>query len=258
MKLLTYPSAFVHSPVRAAVRQPTAKPRYFYRMLLTATVIASLWGLPLAVQAATPADRKNPMVYTASSGRMTVDQHFNRGLQRVSQGDFSGAIADFTAVIQQQPDAIEGYSNRALAYVQVGNYAAALADVEQVLQRDPSNYEAINHRGIIRAQQGDFQAAVSDFTQSLSLKPNYAEAFYNRGMAYYSLENYPAAIADFTSALESQPNTAEIYGQRGLTHHAMGNRRRAMSDLRLAADLFQAQGNHAGHQQTLTLIEQIR
>jgi tetratricopeptide (TPR) repeat protein len=232
------------------------KSRHVYRALLTATVLASLWGFPLAVQAASTPEKRQPTL-TASSSRPTVSEYFNRGIQKVSQGDFTGAIADFSRVIQLQPDFAAAYSNRALAHVQVENYEAALADIDQVLELDP-NPEAYNHRGIIQAQMGDTQAAIADFTQALDLAPAYTEALYNRGMAYYTQANYPAAIADFTQALETSPNAASIYGQRGLAHYAMGNRRRATSDLRMAADLFQQQGDRNGYQYTQTLLNQVQ
>ncbi len=47
--------------------------------------------------------------------------YFSRGIQRIQSGNYQGAVADFTQVLQQNPRSAEAYLNRGLALVRLKN-----------------------------------------------------------------------------------------------------------------------------------------
>ena len=53
---------------------------------------------------------------------------FAAGLEKLKQGDYANAIADFTEAIRLNPDNAEIYFNRAITYNTVGNPEKAIAD----------------------------------------------------------------------------------------------------------------------------------
>lgn len=109
-----------------------------------------------------------------------VGAYKNRGNNRYDLGDYRGAIADYTEVIQVGPD----------------------ADADIYIKRGDAYYDF-----------GDKEAAITDYTQAIKISPDRAVIYYKRGNIFYELEDKQAAITDFQKA-------AEIYQQQGkLTEH---------------------------------------
>ena len=96
-----------------------------------------------------------------------VGAYKNRGNNRYDLGDYRGAIADYTEVIQVEPDA-DIYIKRGDAYYDFG----------------------------------DKEAAIADYTEAIQINPNDAAVYYKRGNIFYELEDKEAAITDFEKAAE--------------------------------------------------------
>lgn len=90
------------------------------------------------------------------------------GMEKGIQGDYQGAIAEFTAVIRRYPQEPEAYYNR----------------------------------GIARSKIGDRQGAMEDYNQAILLNSNFAEAYAERGLLYWELGNRPSTVADWQKAAE--------------------------------------------------------
>lgn len=89
-----------------------------------------------------------------------------RGVAKISTGDYAGAIEDFSIVISLYPNAATAYSNRAFAKVMSGKNTSA----------------------------------IQDSTIAISLNPNDAQAYLARGIAKYKLDNKVGGIEDITKA----------------------------------------------------------
>jgi tetratricopeptide (TPR) repeat protein len=98
-----------------------------------------------------------------------IEQVLIRGMERGIEGDYGGAVRDFTTVIQAYPYLSEGYFNRGIAYQRQSNWKAAIADFDQTLRLDPEFADAYLARGQIYAQLGDHEAALGDLQQSAAL-----------------------------------------------------------------------------------------
>src|SRR5258707_9789317 len=72
----------------------------------------------------------------------------NRGLQALDQGDFDGAITDFTHAIKygrlDGDDEEFAYANRGRAYLKKGDYSAAIDDLDRARQMKPDDTDAQN------------------------------------------------------------------------------------------------------------------
>ncbi|MEH2077311.1 MAG: hypothetical protein V7K57_23425 [Nostoc sp.] len=51
--------------------------------------------------------------------RANFQDYYNQGVQKLEQGSFTGAIADFNSVVQQNPQFYEGFCLRGLAKSQL-------------------------------------------------------------------------------------------------------------------------------------------
>ncbi len=72
---------------------------------------------------------------------------FNSGIKRLEQGDYQGAIDDFTSSIEINPKLIGAFYNRAIARHQLQNYQRAIADFTKVIQINPNDVKAYKKRG---------------------------------------------------------------------------------------------------------------
>ena len=64
-----------------------------------------------------------------------------------------------------------------------GNFDGAKASLTRIIDSNPKNKEALNLRGQARAGLSDFYGAISDFTYALEIDSTFAQALNNRGQA---------------------------------------------------------------------------
>ena len=65
---------------------------------------------------------------------MNFQEYYNQGVQKLKQGNFRGAIADFDFVVRLNPKYYFIFCLRGLAKSQLGDFKAAIADFDQALR----------------------------------------------------------------------------------------------------------------------------
>ncbi len=161
-----------------------------------------------------------PPPTTTPRERLTPREFFNRALNKYKQGDYQGAIEDYTQAIRLDPNYAKAYHGRGIARYDLGDLQEAMADYNQAIRLDPNYAPAYNNRGTARDDLGDLQEAIADYTQAIRLDPNSALAYYNRGLVYKQQGKKQRAIADFHRAADlfkQQGNTGKWY-RRALEH----------------------------------------
>lgn len=98
----------------------------------------------------------------------------NRGLLKYMQGDFSGAVEDFTAAIALQPRAASFYKHRGYARYDSRDFPGAIADYSRSIELDGKSAETYRERGLAKEQAGDMKGAVDDFRKAARLGDNSA------------------------------------------------------------------------------------
>ena len=89
---------------------------------------------------------------------------FAAGLEKLKQGDYAKAIADFTEAIRLNPDNAEIYFNRAITYNTVGNPEKAIADLDRVILAHPDQANAYFNRGNSYGTLGNFPKALENYS----------------------------------------------------------------------------------------------
>ena len=133
----------------------------------------------------------------------SVDFYFDRGLERGNSGDYYGAIADFTKVIEINPYEPKAFYNR----------------------------------GWNKGKLKDYNGEISDYTKAIEINPKYVKAYYNRGNAKSDMKDYYGAIADFTKAIEINPQYLDAYVNRSIAKENIGDINGACSDAKRAVYL---------------------
>lgn len=144
-----------------------------------------------------------------------------RGLVYVRQGEFDRAIADFDAFLENagRNQAVLGVVyERANTRFRLQAYEQAIADYTQVLQQDPEHVEAFLNRGRSYAALGDYPEAIRDYNRAIALQPNRAVGYSSRGQAYVRMKRYGEALGDYARALELNPRDAAVHNARGLLY----------------------------------------
>jgi tetratricopeptide (TPR) repeat protein len=139
----------------------------------------------------------------------------NRGNAYVHKGEWDKAIAEYTRMLEINPDYAWAYNNRGGAYLCKGEYDKAIEDCTKAIRLKPDFAEFYCNLGEVYLRKGkhdniaaDFDNAIIDFDKALELKPRLAEAYCYRGEAYSGKGDWNKAIADWETALGIDPNNA--------------------------------------------------
>ena len=178
---------------------------------------------------------------------------FRQGKFLTGQDDDAAEIA-YTEAIELVPD-------YALVYLYRGklnrykNYTAAIADFTKVIEIQPENFEAYYERGnvYIHIEEEDsdyqyYQLAIADFSKAIELKANYAEAYNRRGDVYYILKEPEKALEDYNKAIQFKPNdsfdSSKYYSNRGGAYFKLKDYKNAVKDLTKAVNLEPTEADH--------------
>lgn len=124
-----------------------------------------------------------------------------RGELRRSEGDPTGALADFNAALAIDVNAAPALLGRAAVLLRSGQLDAAAAAIAagESAGAEPARVHLL--RGELAMRRGDPGGAIAELDQAIALNGNASAAFAQRGMAKQAFEDFPAARRDFDAAL---------------------------------------------------------
>jgi tetratricopeptide (TPR) repeat protein/V8-like Glu-specific endopeptidase len=183
--------------------------------------------------------------------------YLNRGVSLYLAGDKQGALQNYNRAVQLQPDDPLAYYNRAIVYGDLQQYAEAAEDYTQVIKYYPRSVAAYYNRGVMYMQLGDQAKAMADLDRTIELQPNYPQALNNRGNLKFQMTNHAGAIKDYSRAIALRPDYALAYVNRASAYLGFRDTPAALKDLKIAAQLYQQQGNQAKYQEVMALYKRI-
>jgi tetratricopeptide (TPR) repeat protein len=171
---------------------------------------------------------------------MDAQAYISSGVEKMGQGNFSGAIADISKAIDLGLDetmAAGAYGLRGNLHTNIGQYDLAIADFSESLRRQLKLNDANGiadtyvNRGDLYVEKGEYDLAIADYNESIPrhLKLNNAQAvahaYAKRGFSYSKRNDIlseadlrgrgPAkqrdlrqAVEDCEAALRLDPNNA--------------------------------------------------
>jgi tetratricopeptide (TPR) repeat protein len=197
--------------------------------------------------------------------KIKAKSYHSQGFQKVMQGDFEGAIEQYTKAIQSEPGMLEAYLHRGNAYLDSGDDEHALADYNFVIDRSPQDAEAYYHRSLAHAGQKQYNLALADLNRAVEILPEEPTYYLNRSAIYaaqgaydqahqdtqraidlgLALDGYNnqavyferqgdivSAIAAWTKTLEINPRYSKAYVHRGLLYAQRKEIEKALKDLK--------------------------
>ncbi|MEG4212382.1 tetratricopeptide repeat protein [Microcoleus sp. S13_B4] len=189
--------------------------------------------------------------------KVSTKKFYTQGLKNLEQLDLHGAIKNFTATININPQFASAYNDRGVARYKLGYKQSAIADLTTAIELNPYRAKYYSNRGFILTRLKDYTASIADYNSALLLNPNVAQSYFNRGAIRLQMENSLAALADFESAIRLDSDFAKAYFNRGVTRYKLRELQGAFDDFQKAAELFKQQGRMDSYQEAVSQITKL-
>lgn len=151
------------------------------------------------------------------------------------RGDFEGAIANYTELIERHPVKAGLYYKRGDAYVHVGRYTEAVGDYRSAMRYGiDDSLQAMLRIGLAQKSLREWTSAQHTFQDLLSACDSSDTlelwaAHYHLGQVAYKLGNYREAVIHYGKAREYSTSTLPLY-HRANAYAAIGLKDSAIAD----------------------------
>ncbi len=159
------------------------------------------------------------------------------------QGDWTGAVAAYTAVIDGNGPAdikAKAYFGRGRCQMNESRLGSAISDFEAAIRLDPDHaqdykgrkeyVQAYLDRGLRHLQNKQYERALPDLQRAREVAPNDARAASALGQALLAAKEYGKAVEQFSAALAIR-KTAEDLTNRARAYLQLDRRKEARADL---------------------------
>ena len=138
----------------------------------------------------------------ANTTAVQAKSFFDNGTARVAQGDYQGAIDDFSRAIEIEPKNPVVYAARGNARTNLGELDDAIADFSKAIEIDPARRVPYINRGVAKVDKGDLEGAITDYSKAITLDPKNVTAYRNRGCARQQKGDVDGARTDYQQAIQ--------------------------------------------------------
>ena len=110
------------------------------------------------------------LLISFNSFGQTAKEYFDNGIEKITNEDYYGAIADFTKAIEIDPDYDYAYARRGdVNLYSKKDYYAAIADYTKAIEIDPNYDYAYASRANAKEELGDLNGACADWKEAARL-----------------------------------------------------------------------------------------
>ncbi|WP_404784711.1 tetratricopeptide repeat protein [Altericista sp. CCNU0014] len=195
---------------------PSQPPQDCDEFLEDFTTVQSASGLK------TPQSSKTTLVQSGSD-RSWTQVWLQRGLLKLNQENFKGALENFRRVLQKDANSVEAMNALAVAQYRLANFQDAVASLHAAILLRPTQSTLYSNLGAVLYGSRDFAGAVSSFQKAARLDPKDAFAYYGMGLSLIQQRDYHKAIAAFQRAIAIDDRDAHSYYGLGYVHCQLGD-----------------------------------
>ena len=152
-------------------------------------------------------------------------------------GKAEEAVADFQAILADDPRNLPAYIELARSDVGLHRYLDGANQLKAALALDPHNIEAEELLGDIWLTVGDLERAAAEFHQLLTFAPQDYEAHFGLGLLAARRHQASEAAGHFRAALAANPRSAEAHYQLGLILEAQNDKTGAVGEFQAALQI---------------------
>lgn len=148
------------------------------------------------------------------------EYYASRGNARRRNGDFEGAIQDYTEALKFRSNYVIAYRGRGYAYAQLGDATKAFQDLDKVVELTPEDSWIYTWRGDAYFALGDKEAGKKEYETAISKSSELAPNFYKiRGDRLKNLDDYQGAISDYQAAISLDPENHSYHNKLAILYH---------------------------------------
>ncbi len=134
------------------------------------------------------------------------DYYFDLGLERYNAGDLSGAIINWSNVIEVNVKEVNSYYSRAIVKDELYTWKSALKDYDTAIEIAPNFISALLNRGSLKDENKDYEGAIQDYELVISNKKSdeddLRKAYFNKGNTYLNLKDKAEACKHWKKSSE--------------------------------------------------------
>jgi len=160
-----------------------------------------------------------------------AEAHYRIGVLSNKLGNSEGAVQEFRAALQLDPNHVEARRAMAAFYVNRGATARqqhrldeALRNLQEAVKVDPGLSMAHLELGQAYEESGRLAEAVQEYQAAVNADAKNLTAQLHLGQALNAQQQYAQAVTTFTAVLESNPDKAEAYAGLGVAYFHQGQR----------------------------------
>lgn len=136
--------------------------------------------------------------------------------------------------VERNPNDMAARLQLGFAYQAAGDNEQALAEYDAVLKQEPRNTAAIYNRAVVLRESGEDKLAEEAFWDVLEIEPEHVGAAAQLGRYYASRNEYRSVLAAVRPVVGVHPESAELQYLTGLAYENLGERSWAIARYRLA------------------------
>lgn len=156
---------------------------------------------------------------------------YTTGKDFVASGNYKDAIAQFTKLIEENPEYTEAYIARAEAYEKSGNKKDAADDYKRATAFEEKDEAIFYNAGRLYFDLEQYEEAIPMLTRVIALDKKNIQAYKLKMDSYIALEQYDKALKESNSLIELEPN-AKNYASRGFIQDKLENYNQSETDYR--------------------------
>ncbi len=144
-----------------------------------------------------------------------AQEEFNQAREKISQGDFEGAIQILKKMVRDNPDDPNALYLLGISYQRREMFPEAISEFEKTAELSPSFAGAYHQLGLIYQQQEEWAKALDFYAKAVERDPESVESFYNRGLILFEQNRVEESLVEFEKALELKPGDPEFLEMAG-------------------------------------------
>lgn len=158
-----------------------------------------------------------------------------RGMFHLLKKEYDKATADFTKVLEKNPDDTDVIAELAESLTAEKKYDEAVKLIERIIDANPKASAGYTARARIKVLKGDNDGGLEDLNKALELQPMDVAALLMRARYYYTQKDVDKAKADVDAALKIRPGMVQGILMQTELAVEKGNFEEALENMRLMA-----------------------
>ncbi len=176
-------------------------------------------------------DRVNQLKDEMDNRMIQNEAIFRSGLDKSSHGNYAGAAADFTKVIEADPNRGDAYSELARAQGYLLRFGESITNFTKAIDLGQKTWVVYCGRGISKQAIGDLTGSLDDFKKAIELNPKCGDAYAGLALAQYYAFQWRPALENFRMGVQYGTTFHESEAYIWLIRSRIGEKAEATKEL---------------------------